>query len=485
MSAFAGFPQGALLVGDERVTDTDAGTMQHVNPATGRAQASFAVAGAREVDRAVQAARGAAPGWRDWSAPERRGALLRLAELLQAARPELTELTARESGTPVGTGSGGRRTVEYLRYYAGWVDKLHGETVPPVVQRGLDYTLVEPMGVVAVLIPWNGPLTSIGQKVAPALAAGNAVVLKPSELAPFAALRFGELCLEAGLPPGVVNVVPGAAEAGEALVGHRGIDKVSFTGSPATGARVMATAAASLTPVVLELGGKSALVAFADADVDTVVATAVRVGIVTAAGQGCVLPTRIVVEAPICDEVTARIVEYASAVRLGDPLDPETQMGPVISEAHCERILGVVEQARAEDAGKLLLGGSRRGGELADGYFVEPTVFGDVAPDSHLAQHEVFGPVQSVLRFEGEEEALAVANATRYGLGAFVFTRDVGRAHRVAAAFDAGYVGVNAFPNLPPTAPFGGVKDSGFGREGGRAGIEEFVRIKNVFVSTE
>lgn len=485
MSAPDVFPSGSLLVGDERVADTEAGTMEHVDPATGRSQASFAVAGTREVDRAVRVARDAAPGWRDWSPPERRGALLGLADLLEAARPELTELTARESGTPIGTGSGGRRTVEYLRYYAGWVDKLHGETVPPVGQRGLDYTLVEPVGVVAVLIPWNGPLTSIGQKVAPALAAGNTVVLKPSELAPFAALRFGELCLEAGLPPGVVNVVPGAAEAGEALVGHRGVDKVSFTGSPTTGARVMAAAAASLTPVVLELGGKSALVAFADADVDTVVATAVRVGIMTAAGQGCVLPTRIVVEAPIYDEVVGRVVEHASSIRLGSPLDPETQMGPVISDAHCERILGVVERARAEQTGELLLGGARMGGPLADGYFVQPTVFGGVAPDSHLAQHEVFGPVQSLLRFHGEDEALAIADATRYGLGAFVFTRDVGRAHRMAAAFDAGYVGVNAFPNLPPTAPFGGVKDSGFGREGGRAGIEEFVRIKNVFVSTE
>ncbi|MEZ5170021.1 MAG: aldehyde dehydrogenase family protein [Acidimicrobiia bacterium] len=477
-----GFPSGSLLIGAERPTGID--SMDHVNATTGRVQASFAMAGPDDVSRAVATARDAAPGWATWDPVERRNVLLGLADLIDAARPELTRLAALESGSPVGTGSGGRRAAEYLRYYAGWIDKFHGETLPVPGQEGLDYTLREPVGVVAVLIPWNGPITSIGQKVAPALAAGNAVVLKPSELAPFAALRFGVLCLEAGIPAGVVNVIPGAADTGRVLVAHPGVDTVSFTGSPATGRAVMAAAAESLTPVVLELGGKSALVAFADADVDTVVATAVRVGLITAAGQGCVLPTRLMVEAPIYDEVLSKVVDVATGIALGDPLDPETVMGPVVSAQHRDRIIGVIERAVDENAGHLVLGGGRPGGDLADGAFVEPTVFADVDPASHLAQNEVFGPVQSVLRFDGEEEALRMANSTRYGLGAFVYTNDLGRAHRVAAGFEAGYVGVNAFPNLPPTAPFGGVKDSGFGREGGRAGLDPFLRIKNVFVGT-
>lgn len=476
------FPSGALLIGDTR--PDGAGRMDHTNAATGRVQASFALAGPDEVDAAVRTARGAAAAWAAWDPVERRNVMNRLADLLDEARPELTLLTALETGTPVGTGSGGRRAAEYLRYYTGWIDKITGDTVPVPGQQGLDYTVMEPVGVVAVLIPWNGPLTSIGQKVGPALAAGNTVVLKPSEVAPFAALRFGELCLEAGVPSGVINVVPGDAVAGRALVSNPGVDTVSFTGSPATGRAVMAAASATLTPVVLELGGKSALVAFADADVDTVVATAVRVGIVLGAGQGCVLPTRLMAEAPIYDEVLDKVVAFADGIALGDPLDPDTVMGPVVSAEHRDRIVKVIERAGAENAGRLVLGGGRPGGDLADGAYVEPTVFGDVDPDSHLAQNEVFGPVQSVLRFEGEDEALRMANGTRYGLGGFVFTNDLGRAHRVAAGFEAGYVGVNAFPNLPPTAPFGGVKESGFGREGGRAGLDAFLRIKNVFVST-
>ncbi len=392
-------------------------------------------------------------------------------------------MTALESGTPVSIGSAGRLAVEYLRYFAGWADKLEGRSIPVWPQPGFDYTRLEPVGVVAVLIPWNGPLTSIGQKVAPALAAGCCVVLKPSELAPFVALRFAEWALEAGLPPGVLNVVPGDAETGAALVGHAGIDKISFTGSGATGVRVMTSAAANLTPVLLELGGKSALLVFDDADLDAAAATAVRLGIVVGSGQGCVLPTRLLVQDAVYDEVVERVAGLVARVELGDPLSTATQMGPVIDARACSRVLGVIERARSDGA-TLIAGGSRAGGDLAAGYFIEPTVFGDVDPDSDLAQREVFGPVLSVLRFGDEAGAVALANGTRYGLGGFVFTNDVNRAHRLAAAFDAGYVGVNGFPMLPAAAPFGGVKESGFGREGGREGIEEFLRTKNVFVST-
>jgi aldehyde dehydrogenase (NAD+) len=473
---------GDLLIGERRIRDGAGGRADHVSPTTGEPQATFAIAGPTDVDEAVTTARAALTTWGALLPSERRQTLLALADLVERDGPRFAPMTALESGTPVAIGSAGRLTVEYLRYFAGWADKLEGATIPVWPQPGLDYTCLEPVGVVGVLIPWNGPLTSIGQKVAPALAAGCTVVLKPSELAPFVALRFGELCLEAGIPPGVVNVIPGDAATGEHLVAHPGIDKLSFTGSPETGRRVMAAAAANLTPVLLELGGKSALVVFDDADLDAAVGTAVRLGVVTGSGQGCVLPTRLLVQSDVYDEVLERVQTAVEAVVVGDPLEPSTQMGPVIGEAACERILGVVERARADGA-RVVTGGARVGGGLAAGSFVAPTVFADVDPASDLAQREVFGPVLAVLRFTDEADAIAIANGTTYGLGAFVFTRDVERAHRVAAAFEAGYVGVNGFPMLPAAAPFGGITRSGFGREGGRSGIDEFLRVKNVFVS--
>lgn len=471
---------GALLVDGQPVADASGGRRDHVNPTTGRPQASFAIAGAREVDDAVRSARAAFPAWRDRSPGDRRQVLLRLAELVEEQGPRFGPMTALESGTPIAIGSAGRLTVEYLRYYAGWADKLEGRTVPVWPQAGFDYTRLEPVGVVGVLIPWNGPLTSIGQKVAPALAAGCCVVLKPSELAPFVALAFGRLCLEAGVPPGVVNVITGGSETGAALVSHPGLDKVSFTGSGATGTSVMTAAAANLTPVLLELGGKSALVVFDDADLHAAAATAVRLGLVVGSGQGCVLPTRLLAHEAVYDDVVDRVQALVANVMVGDPLDPATQMGPVIDAHACERILGVIERAGAD--GATLVAGGARVAALEPGYFIAPTVFGDVDPASDLAQREVFGPVLSILRFSDDAEAVAIANGTNYGLGGFVFTRDLQRAHRTAAAFDAGYVGVNVFPMLPAAAPFGGVKGSGFGREGGQRGIEEFLRVKNVFV---
>jgi acyl-CoA reductase-like NAD-dependent aldehyde dehydrogenase len=369
-----------------------------------------------------------------------------------------------------------------VRYYAGWVDKLEGEVLPVHGGRGLDYVLHEPYGVVGAIVPWNGPMMGMGQKVAPALAAGNTVVAKPPEIAPFGALRFAELALEAGLPPGVLNVVPGGAEAGEAMLRHPGIDKVSFTGGTATATRIMEAAAATRKPLALELGGKSASVIFADADLDAAAPTAAMLGSVLLSGQGCALGTRLYVQDSVYDEVVDRVLATVATVAVGDPLDPSVLMGPVVTEAACNRILGVIEAAVTTGAGRLLTGGQRVQGELAGGYFIPPTIFGDVDQASSLARDEIFGPVLSILPFSTEAEVVAKVNDSPFGLSAYVHTSDVSRAHRVAAVLDVGSVTVNAVPMASPTVPFGGYKQSGFGREGGRAGIDEFTRPKNVFI---
>jgi acyl-CoA reductase-like NAD-dependent aldehyde dehydrogenase len=325
-------------------------------------------------------------------------------------------------------------------------------------------------------------MMGMGHKAIPALAAGNTVVAKPPELAPFGAMMFAELAFEAGLPPGVLNVVTGGAAAGDALCRHPGVDKISFTGGAATARSVMRAAAESLTPMALELGGKSANIVFPDADLDLAASVAAMLGAVLLSGQGCALPTRLFAHDDVYDEVVDRVVAQVEAAAVGDALDPAVIMGPVVSAAACDRILGVIDEATATSAGRLATGGRRLDGDLADGYFVAPTVFADVDPSSSLAQREVFGPVLSILRFSGEDEVVDLANGTPYGLAAYLYTADMGRAHRVAKRLESGSVTINAFPSMSPTAPFGGVKQSGFGREGGRAGIDEFLRTKNIVV---
>jgi len=476
-------PSGDALIGDRWEADTSGGRREQLDPSTGEPLATVAMTGPEEVDRAIAAAAAAFAAWSQWAPARRRDVLLELARLLDVSDPELGVVRSLETGAPYKRRRGASLAAEYVRYFAGWVDKLEGATIPTSAGPALDYTRLEPYGVVAVLTPWNGGMVSPAMKVAPALAAGNCVVLKPAELAVLGPLRFAELCLEAGVPPGVVNVVPGGADAGAALVGDRRIGKISFTGGGAAGRRIMEAAGRNLTPVVLELGGKSANIVFADADLDAAAMTAVQAGIVPTSGQGCVLPTRLLVEDSVYDAVEERVVAMTEALVVGRPFDDGVHMGPVIDAANCERILGVIERARTDGAGRLLTGGNRIGGDLAGGYFIRPTVFGAVDNDSDLAQHEVFGPVLAIVRFHDEDEAVTLANGTAYGLGGIVFTNDLRRAHRVAARLDAGSIGVNAFPPMPPTAPFGGVKESGFGREGGRAGIDEFLRLKNVYVS--
>jgi aldehyde dehydrogenase (NAD+) len=322
-------------------------------------------------------------------------------------------------------------------------------------------------------------MMGMGQKCAPALAAGNTVVVKPPEVAPFGMLRFAELALAAGVPPGVINVVVGNADTGEALVGHPGVDKISFTGGVTTARALMATAARNLTPLMLELGGKSPNLVFADADLDTAADMAAMAGTALLSGQGCALPTRTYVQEDVYEALVQRLLVRLAALRVGDPLDPETFVGPVVTEAAMDRILGVIDLARSQ-GGIPLAGGERMGGGLAEGWFVAPTVFGDVDHDSDLARNEVFGPVQAVLRFKTEEEVLEKANDSQFGLAAYLHTADRSRIEWLVAGLEAGTVIVNGMGGLSATTPFGGYKRSGFGREGGRAGIDEMLRTKAV-----
>ena len=374
------------------------------------------------------------------------------------------------------------KAIDLFRYNAGWADKIGGEVIPTWPAPAFDYTCDEPYGVVAISIPWNGPISAIGMTVAPALAAGNCVVLKPPELAPYAALRMGELFLEAGFPPGVVNVVPAGPEGGEVLCRHPGIDKIHFTGSGATARKVLASSLEHLVPVGLELGGKSANIIFADADVDATIPHVVT-AIASLSGQGCLLGTRALVQRPVYEEVIERVVAAVDALTVGDPLSPTTRIGPVISSSACARIVDTIERAQEQGHGRLVTGGKRLSGELADGYFIEATVFADVDNASALAQHEIFGPVLSIIPFDEDHEAIRLANATSYGLAAYLHTNDLRRAHTVAAQLEAGNVAVNGSLANPISAPFGGVKQSGYGRLGGIDGIREFSRAKNVWMA--
>jgi aldehyde dehydrogenase (NAD+) len=474
-------PEAGLFIGGERVTGTSAGSMERVDPSTGQVLASFPVAGPTEVDRAVEAAKRAFPAWKAMMADERRRILYRIARLIEAAEEEIKSIVALETGTPVGVNRLAM-AVDQFEYYAGWSDKLAGELVHSYPQPALDYVKYEPYGVVGALITWNGPMINAAMKLAPALAAGNCVVLKSPEFGPFATMKLAEICHEAGVPDGVVNILTGGPAAGEAIIRHPDVRKVSFTGGPAIARRVMQVAAESLTPVVLELGGKSANIIFDDADLDSAAQMSAFMSTIASSGQGCLYPTRLLVQNGVYDEVVDRIRAVAESPTIGDPLDPAVVMGPVIGESACNRIMGYIDETRKSGCGRLLTGGERVGGDLADGYFIKPTVFVDVDNASRIAQEEVFGPVLAVMPFRDEDEAVAMANHTQYGLAAYLHTRDLVRAHRVVDRLEAGYISVNSFPSMTATAPFGGTKNSGFGREGGRAGIEEYVHPKNVYI---
>ena len=400
-----------------------------------------------------------------------------LADLLDEHRQEAADLAALDNGTPVSVLRPGRYTAAWVRAYADMATALVDEDLD--VERGRARLRRVPYGVMGVIPPWNGSMVGMGQKCGPALAAGNTVVAKPPELAPFGMLRFAELALVAGLPAEVLNVVVGGPATGAALAAHPGIDKLTFTGGTGTARAVMAAAAESLTPLVLELGGKSPNIIVADDDLDVAATLAARSGTALLSGQGCALPTRTYVHEDVYDEVAERILSVLASLQVGDPLDPLTVVGPVVTEEAMERILGVIAKAKTDGA-TLVVGGERLGGGLADGWSAAPAVFGDVDQASSLAQEEVLGPVQALMRFSTEAEVLAKANDTPYGLVAYVHSAHSDRLERMVHGINAGVVVTNGFGNLSPMTPFGGMKQSGFGRGGGTAGIEETLHFEMV-----
>ena len=475
-------PNGALRIGGELVSHSSGGERIHIDPTTGKNLKGFALAGAAEIDRAVAAARRAAPIWRKTPAPKRRDLLLAIADRLVAESDSLAAIGALDAGTPIiaGVGLSSAVPADWFRYYAGWADKLDGRTPASYDESAFWYTRRVPFGVVAMIVAFNAPMAFIGMKVAAALAAGNVIVLKPSDLAPWSVLRFAEICQEVGLPDGVLNIVPGGQAAGEALVAHRDIDRISFTGSDTTARAIMRSAADTLTPVTFELGGKSANIIFDDAKLEASAGLVIQGSIALLSGQACIAGTRILVQRSVYKKMTELISAFAASLPIGDPRLPGTVVGPIINEFHCNRIMGVIERAQQQGEGKLVSGGKRVAGELAEGYFVPPTVFADVDPASKLAQDEVFGPVLAMIPFDTEEEAIRIANHSRYGLAGYVFTENLGRAHRVAQSIEAGVVTVNSPYMVPANVPFGGFKSSGFGREGGPDGIMEMTHCQSI-----
>jgi acyl-CoA reductase-like NAD-dependent aldehyde dehydrogenase len=475
-------PTHSLLV-DGVLANAGGEAVTHIYPATGKPTGEVQIASTADVDAAVASARRAFPAWRAMPGDKRRDLMFKLAALIEADVHRLSHLVAIENGNVIMTAPYiVADAAQKFRYFGGWADKISGRTVSTWGGPAHDYVSMEPYGVVGAIIPWNGPLFALTMVIAPALATGNCVVVKAPDIAPYSVLRMGELFVEAGFPAGVFNVVTGGPATGAAMVEHPGIDKVQFVGSGATARQVLASAAQTLKPCGLELGGKSAVIIFADAELQDAAKRGMS-GAISANGQGCVNGTRLLVERPVYDAYVQMIGAMAPHVKVGDPLDPATVMGPVISESALARMLGAIQNSLSEGA-RLITGGERLGGVFAEGSFLPMTILADVRNDTNIAQHEVFGPVLTITPFDGEEEAIALANGTDYGLGAYIHTQNVGRAHRMAAAMDAGMVHVNgAGEGMTPCAPFGGVKQSGYGRLGGEEGLKEFLRVKNVWVN--
>ena len=473
-------PSKPMLIGGQWVQAASGETFETVNPANATTITTVASAGAADVDRAVDAARRAFEdrAWSDMNPHQRTRVLLRIADIIEAHADELALIESLDVGIPI-------RLARYqiaiaaetFQYYAGWPTKMLG-TVNPVDASVHCYTVREPVGVCAGIIPWNGPLTMAAWKIAPALACGNTVILKPAEQSPLSALRFGELVSECGLPDGVVNIVTGLGEtAGAAIAAHTGIDKVSFTGSTETGKKILGASVGNLKRVTLELGGKSPHIIMPDADLELAARNAAS-GFCLLTGQVCVAGTRILVHETVHDEFADALAKQIAAYQVGDPFAEDTMLGPVVSAAQFDRVTGYVALGQQEGA-RIAVGGEPVQGP---GYFVEPTLFEGVRNDMRLAREEIFGPVAALLPFRDADEAVRIANDTPYGLAAAVATSDVSTAHTLARRLRAGVVWVNTHGELDLSFPFGGFKQSGLGRELGERSLDSFTELKSVFV---
>jgi acyl-CoA reductase-like NAD-dependent aldehyde dehydrogenase len=473
-----------LLIGAERPEAADGRTFATLDPATGREIAQVSQAGAQDVERAVQAARAAfADGpWASMPAAGREGLMRALADAMQARAEELAQIESLDNGKPVGLAQyvDVNGAIGHLRYFAGWPTKIEGGVLPVTAPNMHCYTRREPVGVCAQIIPWNFPLLMAAWKLGPALAAGCTVVLKPAEQTPLSALRIGELALEVGFPPGVLNVLTGDGETGAALVDHPDVDKIAFTGSTAVGREIGAKAGGALKRVTLELGGKSPNVILPDADIDAAINGSYQ-AIYFNSGQACNAGSRLFVPAERFDEVMSGLAAQAEKARLGPGLDPATQLGPLVSAEQHERVMGYIEAGRAEGA-EVVSGGEAA---LTDsgGYFIAPTLFSTTSDELRISREEIFGPVLVASPYDSLEEVAARANESEYGLAAGVWTRDLSSAHRLAAMLRAGMVYINTWGVVDPSAPFGGFKASGIGREHGHDGLDAYLETKTVWTA--
>jgi betaine-aldehyde dehydrogenase len=467
-----------LLIGDQRPAGSGAITV--TEPARGQAMAEVASAGPAELDQAVAAASKAWPEWSGRTAVSRAETLFRFSDLVRAHAEELATLEARNVGKPIGDARWeANHVADTLRYYAGAADKFFGETVQ-VAKAGLDITLRQPLGVVGLIVPWNFPMVIATWKLGPALACGNTVVLKPASLTPLSAIRLGELGLEAGLPPGVLNVVPGpGARIGQQMSAHPDIAKIAFTGETETGRRIMATAAETIKRVSLELGGKSPNIIFGDVDVEEAAKHACA-SVFANAGQDCCARARVIAERKVYPKLIEAMAAAAKAMRVGDPLDDKTEMGPLISASQRERTESYIALGRQEGA-RYVCGGERL---ERDGYFLRPAIFADARPGMRIVNEEIFGPMVVVLPFDTEAEAIAIANDTIYGLSGSLWTNDLKRGLRVARAVRTGVLSVNSSSSVHLQGPFGGFKQSGLGRELGMHAMEHYTELKNIYFET-
>jgi aldehyde dehydrogenase (NAD+) len=472
-----------LFINNEWRPSSSGKTMPVVNPATEEVIAEVPSADRGDVDLAVAAARAALAGpWSKLSARERGRLVRRLGERLMERADDVARLETLHNGKPI---SESRQieipaAAECFEYYGGWSDKVMGETIP-VKGNHLTYTLREPVGVVAAIVPWNFPLLLAAWKIAPALACGNAVIVKPASQTPLTALALGELAIDVGFPPGVLNVITGAGSTvGQALVEHPGIDKIAFTGDTSTGRSIMRGAAGTLKKITLELGGKSPNIVLADADIDAAIRGA-TIGIFYGKGEVCAAGSRLLVDRSIKDEFLDKLAARAKKMVPGDPLDPKTRYGAISSRKQLDTVLRYIESGKTEGA-TLLAGGVRADIGTGKGYFVQPTVFSDVKPSMTISREEIFGPVLAAIDFADLDEAIATANDTPYGLAAGVWTRDIKKAHYVARQLQAGTVWVNTYNVYDTAAPFGGYKQSGFGREMSAHALEHYTQVKSVWV---